>query len=172
MARLENLLGAQALALADRVLAGASASTGAGASRSECAALITLLAHHGRTVGWLSDVLGLTSSGGTRLVERLVAAGWVERSAGDDARQRQLALTAPGRARADSMLAGRQAALAEAVAVLSATERADLEALLDKVVAGLAGDRLAALRVCGLCDRVACCETGEECPLQHTVVDG
>lgn len=61
--RLENLLGAQSLALADRLMSGAGESIGAGVSGSEYAALATLLAHPGRTVGWLGEVLGLTSSG-------------------------------------------------------------------------------------------------------------
>ena len=60
MTRLENLLGVQALAVVDRMTAGAP---------SESAALVTLLAHPGHGVGWLADVLGLTDSGGTRLVE-------------------------------------------------------------------------------------------------------
>ncbi len=39
------------------------------------------------------------------------------------------------------------------------------------MVIGLAGERLAALRVCRLCDRAACCGTGLACPLQQTVTD-
>lgn len=68
MSRLENILGAQSLALADRLL---EAETGAAAMPgSERAALVTLLAHPDQTVRWLGDVLALTSSGGTRLVDR------------------------------------------------------------------------------------------------------
>nr|MBA2261644.1 hypothetical protein [Solirubrobacterales bacterium] len=50
-------------------------------------------------------------------------------------------------------------------------ERARLETLLDKVVAGLADDRPGALVVCRLCDRDACC-AGPGCPLDHTVAPG
>lgn len=168
MSRLENLLGAQSLAIADRLLTGDSA----GASDSECAALVTLLGHPDHSVGWLGDVLRLTSSGVTRLVERLVTAGWVRRSAGTDARHRALALTAAGAGRAEQILAGRRAALSTALSTLSPTERTTLEALLDKVVAGLAEDRTTALRVCRLCDRAACSRRGRECPLTHTVPVG
>ncbi len=129
----------------------------------------SLLAHPGQTVNWLEAVLGLTSSGVTRLVERLAVAGWVQRRTGEDGRRRQLALTVAGTARAESVLGGRRAALADALAVLSPPARATLEVLVDKVVAGLAEDRLAALRVCRLCDRAAC--GGTDCPLQHSVVD-
>ena len=90
------------------------------ASSSESAALVTLLAHPGRTVGWLGGVLGLTTSGVTRLVERLVSAGLVERNTGRDARSRQLELSPAGAARAESILAGRRATLSRAVAALLA----------------------------------------------------
>lgn len=168
MSRLENLLGAHALALADRLWTGAA---GSGAPGSERAALVTVLAHPGRTVGWLGEVLGLTSSGVTRLVDRLVTDGWVVRSAGVDGRRRQVDLSAAGTERAQLFLADREAALGRTVAVLSGPERAQLEVLLDKLVTGLAEDRTAALRVCRLCDRSACREVDRECPLQHTMFD-
>lgn len=170
MTRLENLLGAQSLALADRLLAGAGGPDDA--SASECAALVTLLAHPGRTVGWLGGVLGLTSSGVTRLTERLVSAGWVERTPGADARRRELELTSAGKRQAKRVLAGRRAALSSAVAVLSPAEQTHLETLLDTMVARLATDRQEALRVCRLCDRTSCCDAGRDCPLQPTTADG
>nr|WP_042185070.1 MarR family winged helix-turn-helix transcriptional regulator [Kibdelosporangium sp. MJ126-NF4]CEL16493.1 Transcriptional regulator, MarR family [Kibdelosporangium sp. MJ126-NF4]CTQ90445.1 Transcriptional regulator, MarR family [Kibdelosporangium sp. MJ126-NF4] len=168
MSRLENLLGAQSLALADHLLDadidGAAAMPG-----SERAALVTLLAHPDRSVRWLGDVLGLTSSGGTRLVDRLVAAGWATRTTGQDARSRHVRLTRSGRARARRVLGSRQAVLTAALSVLSAQERDQLESLLDKVVSGLAETRLPALRVCRLCDRDACAAQERQCPLEHTV---
>jgi DNA-binding MarR family transcriptional regulator len=171
MTRLENLLGAHSLALADRLLAG-DGPAGTGASSSESAALVTLLAHPGRTVGWLGGVLGLTTSGVTRLVERLVSAGLVERNTGRDARSRQLELSPAGAVRAESILAGRRATLSRAVAALSPTERVVLESMLDKMVGGVTDDRVAALRVCRLCDRSACRDGEHACPLQHTVPEG
>jgi DNA-binding MarR family transcriptional regulator len=159
MARLENLLGAHSLALADRLLADAAGSVGAAGSGSDCAALVTLLAHPGPSVGWLGEVLGLTSSGVTRLVERLVRAGWVQRSAGgQDARSRRLELTGVGTSLAD-----------RALAALSPSEQATLEELLGKMVASLTDELTAAYRVCRLCDRPACRGSGGGCPLQHTV---
>lgn len=73
MGRLENLLGAQALALSDPLDAAGSGAVAR--SASECAALVTLLAHPDESVSWLGGVLGLTSSGITRLVDRMVDAG-------------------------------------------------------------------------------------------------
>lgn len=163
---MENLLGVHALALVDRFVSGAL-----GIGSTECAALVTLLAHPGRTVGWLGEVLGMTSSGVTRLVERLVVAGWVVRGAGTDGRHRRLTLTPAGADRAKEVLANREAALGRVVGVLSAEEREQLEALLDKMVAGLADDLPSALRLCRLCDRAACGGIDHKCPLRHTMAD-
>jgi DNA-binding MarR family transcriptional regulator len=170
MTRLENLLGAQSLALSDRLLD--ADVSGAAMPGSERAALVTLLAHPDQSVRWLGDVLGLTSSGGTRLVDRLVAAGWVTRTAGDDARRRRLRLTRSGSARARTVLGARQAVLSQVVGVLSEQERQQLERLLDKMVTGLAAARLPALQVCRMCDRAACSADDRECPLEHTVTGG
>jgi DNA-binding MarR family transcriptional regulator len=168
MARLENLLGAQALALTDRLLAATSDPVD-GTSASERAALVTLLAHPDHSVSWLGGVLGLTSSGITRLLDRLAAAEWVTRGSGVDARGRRVRLTAAGRDRARNVLQARQAAMADALTGLSERDRAELERLLDVIVKGLAGTPLPAMRVCRLCDRTACASDGRECPLDRAV---
>ncbi len=168
MTRLENLLAAQALALTDRLLAAGPGSSDR-SSTSDQAAVVTLLAHPGRSVSWLGGVLGLTSSGVTRLVDRLVAAQWVTRSPGSDARSRRLNLTARGRRRAQALLRARHTAMADALGTLSPPDQAELERLLALVVGGLADSRLPALQVCRLCDRDACASEGGECPLEHTV---
>jgi DNA-binding MarR family transcriptional regulator len=162
VARLENLLGAFALALTDRLLGAGPASPG---SVSERAALVTLHAHADRPVSWLGQVLGLTSSGVTRLVDRLVAGGWVTRAPGRDARSRQLTLSAAGRDQARAVLRARDEAMAGAVRGLSEADRAELERLLGLVVRRLAADVSEALRVCRLCDRGACASGGFGCPL-------
>ena len=165
MARVENLLGALSLTMADR-LRGVGA--GHDMSASEQASVVTLLAHPDRSVSWLGDVLGLTSSGVTRLVDRLVDRGWATRSTGEDARQRRLRLTAAGTKRARALLAERATLLAEVTAPLSAADRTQLEGLLEPLVGGLAEDYPQALRNCRLCDRDVCNSTGRACPLDHT----
>ena len=166
MARLENLVGAQALALTDRLLA-AGDGPEAGGSESERAALVTLLAHPGQPVSWLGEVLALTSSGVTRLVDRLEVAGLVTRTTGTDARRRTVELTGAGRRRARGVLRARCSAMEEALAPLTRRDRTELERLLDLVVGGLAEDRVPAMRVCRMCDRPACSSTGRACPLEH-----
>jgi hypothetical protein len=114
-------------------------------------------------------VLGLTSSGISRLVDRVVEAGWVIRTAGADARQRRLRLTKEGQDRAREVLRARHDVLAAAIGVLPERDRMELERLLGEVVTGLASTRLPALQVCRLCDRAACAAGNRECPLEHTV---
>jgi DNA-binding MarR family transcriptional regulator len=166
MSRLENLLGAHSLVVAERLLAQPSEL-----APSEAAALVTLLAHPGQTVGWLGDVVSLTSSGITRLVERLVRLGWVARSPGEDGRRRTLRLTDDGICRAEQVLDDRERALSRAVDALSEREQRSLETLLAKMLAHAADDRSSCLKLCRLCDRDACRSGDRGCPLQHTVDD-
>lgn len=166
MSRLANLLGAQAVAIADRIR-----HTGAdrGMAASEHAALVTMFTHPDRPVSWLGEVLGLTSSGVTRLLDRVVEAGWAIRTPGADARQRRLHLTAAGRERAATLLRDRQQLLTEVVGVLSEDDRAELERLLGLLVGGLTASPMPALQMCRLCDRAACFSGAKACPLAHTV---
>ncbi|MFL6166600.1 MAG: MarR family winged helix-turn-helix transcriptional regulator [Ornithinibacter sp.] len=165
MARLENLLGAWSLTVVDRM---ADASRQTGLSASDQAAVVTLLVHPDRTVSWLGEVLALTSSGATRLVDRLVAAGWVVRSPGGDARQRRLRLTDSGEAVARSMVRARNEVLAECVAPLDERARGQLERALERMVGASTQAVSAAMRTCRLCDRSACRAQGHDCPLDHT----
>jgi len=166
MARMENLLGALSLTMSDRLRA---VGAGHGMSTSEQAALVTLLSHPDCAVSWLGEVLGLTSSGVTRLVDRLVERGWVSRTPGADARQRRLRLTSSGTKRAQVLLRERDATLAEAVDSLGAADRDEFEGLLSRIVGSLAENYVPALRTCRLCDVDVCNSAGEECPLHHTV---
>jgi len=166
MDRLVNLVGVYSLAIADRVAPDVAGRQLSGSSTA--AALATLLAHPGHGVGWLADVLGLTSSGATRLVDRLLAEGLVRHGESRDARSRSLQLTERGRLKAATALEHRSAEIERSLTALTAAERKTLERLLTTVVKALARDRPSALRVCRLCDRDACAEPGQPCPLEHT----
>jgi DNA-binding MarR family transcriptional regulator len=168
MGRLENLLGAWSLTVSDRM---AAAGREEGLSSSDQAALLTLLAHPDRTVAWLGDVLALTSSGATRLVGRLVDAGWVARSPGADTRQRRLRLTEDGEAIAQSLARSREVVLGECLEPLDQRSRANLERALERLLAASTQDFVPAMRSCRLCDRHACRADGRDCPLDHAVVE-
>src|SRR4051794_2863458 len=146
----------------------ASACRQAGLSASEQAAVVTLLAHPDRTVSWLGEVLALSSSGATRLTDRLVAAGWVVRSPGGDARQRQLRLTDQGEAVAQSVIRARNEALTECLGQLDDRARSDLEHALERMLGASFRALGGAMRSCRLCDRSACRGEGHDCPLDHT----
>lgn len=168
MTRLENLLGAWSLTMTDRITAVGKES---GVSATDQAALVTLLAHPDRPVAWLGDILGLTSSGATRLVDRLVSSGWVARSAGDDTRQRRLRLTGAGATLARRLVRGREAVLVDSLAGLDAEDRARLERILEQLLGTSTEAFLPMMRTCRLCDRTACRADEQPCPLDHLAAE-
>ena len=156
----DNALGALALEVARRVQEAGEAASPHGASAP--AALVAL---HGLTGGQSIDalrrVVGLTHSGAVRLVDRLAAAGLVERRLGADGRAVALQLTPEGRRAARRVLTRREAALETVLAPLTPRERAELARLGERVLAGLTGGQQDRRRICRLCDVDAC---GRDCP--------
>jgi DNA-binding MarR family transcriptional regulator len=158
-ARTANLLGALALEAAGAQDAAATPVVGqAGAA---AAALVTIAAHPGRTIERLRAPLGLSQPGAVRLVERLVAAGWVEREGAGGRRGLELRLTPGGEVVLDDLLAARRAALAGLLDPLSKSERAQLSSLLEKLLAARTGDRADLERLCRLCEWRIC----RRCPV-------
>jgi DNA-binding MarR family transcriptional regulator len=161
-----NLLGALSLVIADRTsdaVAGA-----AGRSDSAAAALSALLHFLDRpTVDRLRQVLGLTSSGTVRLVDRLEAAGYVERAAGGDRRSTVIVLTPEGRAAAERVTAARGEVLDGALGALSAAEAEVLDELLGKLLVGLIRGPGATRWMCRLCDMAACGHSEGRCPVRN-----
>lgn len=161
--RTANVLGALAQVVADQTadaVAGAADRSGTGA-----AALSAL--HHfldKPSVDQLRQVLGLTSSGTVRLVDRLEADGYVRRVSGADGRTTRVALTAAGRRTAARIAAARADVLAGALAALSAAERRTLHGLLAKVVVGFTRGPGATRWICRLCDTGVCWADPGDCP--------
>jgi DNA-binding MarR family transcriptional regulator len=147
-ARTANLLGACALAVAERLQ-----------TSSETAALIALHTFLGDTsVDGLAHVLALTHSGTVRLVDRLEQAGLLERRAGADARTRAIALTADGHAEAARRQAAREVALLALLEPLSPAQRDGLAGALGAILGAITPrrDHAAAAHICRLCDPDAC----------------
>jgi DNA-binding MarR family transcriptional regulator len=167
--RVGQMLGVASLAVMDRLRAAVVA--GAAVGEVEAGALVHVQAWPGGSVGDLAGVVGLSQPATVRLVDRLVDQELVRREAGRDRRTVALVLTEAGSHAADAVLVARGEALAPVLAALSAAERTMLERLLGRVVAGLADDRPAAVRLCRLCDREAC-TSGPGCPLEHTIRAG
>lgn len=164
--RLENLLGVLMLAADDRVKP--AIESGLGQRGAGAGALVHLATYSGESTEQLARVLTISQPGAVAVVERLVAAGFVERHPGADRRTHALHITNDGLQAVDHILRARRDRLAELLAPLSHDERDQLTSTLEKVVAGLAQNRRQARTACRLCDRTSCC-SGPGCPLDHTV---
>lgn len=159
-----NLLGALALAISDRM----SDAVAGAAGHSLTAATALSALHHfldAPSIDRLRQVLGLTSSGTVRLVDRLEVAGYVTRGAGSDGRSTAITLTSQGRAVADQVSAARTRVLDDALSRLSDDERETFEAVTAKVLAGLMREPGAVRWTCRLCDTGACRSEPGECPI-------
>lgn len=156
-----NAFGALSLAVADRMQEAMASVAGHGASGP--AALVALDgAAGGGSIDSLRLLLGITHSGAVRLVDRLAAAGLVERRVGADARAVSLHLTPQGRRTARRVLAAREAAIEQVLAALSPVQRGQLEPLLAAMIDGIADARM-----CRKCDTSRCVD----CPNANARLD-
>jgi DNA-binding MarR family transcriptional regulator len=160
--RLENLLGALAVALSDAI--GSSVETATGHAGAMGAALAILAQEPGLGIEQLRVPLGRTQSATVRVVDQLVAEGYAERRAGRDNRSVAVVLTGKGDQAAARVLGSREDALTDALSVLGPGERKALTAALEKVLAAITIDRAHADHICRLCDLAACPE--KVCPVE------
>lgn len=162
--RSANILGALSLIIADQMAD--AVGEAAGRSESAAAALSALLHFLDRpTIDLLRQVLGLTSSGTVRLVDRLEESGFVRREAGADGRSTSIVLTRAGRAAASRVSAARAGVLQRSLGALSEGERDRLEGLLSKVLVGMMRGPGATRWMCRLCDIGVCRGTAGGCPV-------
>jgi MarR family transcriptional repressor of emrRAB len=162
--RVANLLGALALEATTAQAKAAEAVLGQGGSAA--GALVTIAAHPNRTVEQLRAPLGLSQPGAARLVQRLVDAGWVERSGPGGRGGHRLTVTEQGRALLDQVFDARRAALLALLAPLGEHERQGLAAMLEGVLAARTTDLVSAKHLCRLCERRACAS----CPVAAAAV--
>jgi MarR family transcriptional repressor of emrRAB len=170
--RAVNLLGALSLAVADHM--GRAVAEAAGARSAAPAALVALDGFlDGGSMDHLRRVVGLTSSGAVRLVDRLQSDGYVERRPGIDGRSVALRLTARGREAAGEVRHARADAVGRVLSTLSDDERRTLTLLLERMLGEVTLQRLADRTVgdgpadgwlCRLCDLAACGRDAGTCP--------
>ncbi len=160
----ENLLGALSLAITDGMQAGVSS---VGPQALTAAITLSTLHHFPETptIDLLRQILGLTSSGTVRLVDRLQSAGYVRRGPGPDRRATTISLTASGRRAAVRVTEARRALLHDGLAVLSDEERRQFGDLAGRVLAGMVRPPGATQWICRLCDLEACGRPQGECPV-------
>ena len=162
--RAANLLGALSLVIADQ--AADAVTEAAGRSESAAAALSALLHFLDRpSVDRLRQVLGLTSSGAVRLLDRLEESGYVTRGPGADGRTASVSLTEAGRLAAARVSQARADVLQRALSVLSPAERETFEQLAGKVLVGMMRGPGAVRWICRLCDIGVCRGAEGGCPL-------
>ena len=173
--RLVNVLGALAVAIADRVRTATEDASGmTGAAPVALIALEQFLG--GRTTEELAQAVGITHSGAVRLVDRLVRSGLVERRPGRDRRSLAIVLTGSGRTLSRTLTAARAEAIRSLVESLGDGDRRALLPSLDAMVAAVTEQRLAARSrgdaptgwLCRLCDFDACERPEGRCPAQRT----
>jgi DNA-binding MarR family transcriptional regulator len=171
-ARLANLLGAVATGLTDRIQTATAEATQLDGSATS--ALVALLDFSpSGSVHTLSQIVGLTHSGGVRLVNRLVDAGLVERGPGGDARSVTVGLTSHGRTVAQQVRDARAAEIMNAMTGLTVQQRTDLTHACEMVIANVtrhrleqraAGEHPAGRALCRRCDFDACGRRAGNCP--------
>jgi DNA-binding MarR family transcriptional regulator len=159
-----NVIAAAALALADRIRSAAEAT--AGRAGGAAAALTALHGWaDGEPIDALAAGLGVSHSRTVRILDGLAADGLVRREPHPvDARRVLVRLTSAGRRLARRILAAREAALADAIAVLDGGQRAALAELSEVLVAHAVGSRIQARVVCRFCDTRACGHASGRCP--------
>jgi MarR family transcriptional regulator, negative regulator of the multidrug operon emrRAB len=163
--RSANLIAATVVALADELDATTRRASVHGPSGAS--ALVTIFANPGERIEELSRVLGITSSGTVRLVDRLAADGLVDRRPGSDGRSVSLWLTERGSSAAEGLLAERRQAVLRALEPLTEARRRELVTFAESTLARLAVDRTRADRICRLCDYEACRQG--DCPVENSV---
>ncbi|MBX6357390.1 MAG: winged helix DNA-binding protein [Micromonosporaceae bacterium] len=164
-----NLLGALATVVADRT--SEAVSRAAGLSETAATALSAL--HHfldRPSIDLLRQVLGLTSSGTVRLVDRLVEAGYVTREPGTDGRSTAVVLTEAGRQAADRVSRARAAVLGDALARLSPADRQTLGRIMGELLTGFIRGPGATKWLCRLCDTGACGRDEGRCPVANAAL--
>jgi DNA-binding MarR family transcriptional regulator len=165
-----NVFGALALVVSDQIADSIAAA--AGSSESAPAALAALLHFLDRpSVDKLRQVLGLTSSGTVRLLDRLAGAGLIERVAAADRRSTAIVLTEAGRAAAEEVCRARAEVLDRALAALSPSERAQFDSLIGKMLVGMMRGPGAVRWICRLCDTGICRGSPDGCPVGNAARD-
>ena len=138
----------------------------AGVAESGAVALSALLHFlDSPSVDLLARVLGLSSSGTVRLVDRLEEAGLVRRTIAPDGRVTSVALTAAGRRRAQAVTRARRELMEQALEALTPAERRQFGVLAGTILPGLIRPPGASRWTCRLCDVIACGRSDGHCPV-------
>ena len=131
----------------------------------DIAALTLVASHPAVPVDWLRARIGLSQPGTVRLIDRLSAAGLIERAA-RAGRSVHLAVTPAGQDLLRRWTRRRDQAVREQLAGLTAEQETQLAGLLAVTLAGPDRPRAQADQTCRTCDWPAC---GDDCPVDRSV---
>jgi MarR family transcriptional regulator, negative regulator of the multidrug operon emrRAB len=160
--RTANLLAAAGQRVADAVTARLEDTLTHTASAP--AAIMTIAHHPGLSIERLSEAVGITDSGGVRLIDRLAADGLVRREK-LSARMVRLHLTPCGQRAVERIEQARIAAATDLLSPLSGAQRRQLEAVLARILAAQTHGEDDLRRICRLCSFDACESGGRACPV-------
>ena len=163
-----NLLGALALVVHDRFSEAMAEALDENETAAAALSSLDQLVER-PTIDLLRMVLGLTSSGTVRLVDRLEDEGYLERGGGEDGRTTTVRLTRAGRRASRRGTGARGDVLEGVLAPLSAEERRQLDALLSRLLVGMIRGPGAERFMCRLCDTRACGHAEGRCPVRTAV---
>ena len=169
--RTANLLGALSLVIADRV---ADAITVIDGHSTSAATTLSALYHFldRPSIDLLRQVLGLTSSGTVRLIDRLEVAGYVTRGPGRDGRTTTVALTSEGRRVAEQVSAARATVLSKTLEAMSPDDRTRLDSIASQLLVGMIRAPGATRWICRVCDTQACGRDDGRCPVANAAKQG
>jgi DNA-binding MarR family transcriptional regulator len=162
-----NVIGAFALATADRLTDTATQISGADGAAS---AALASLAHYeqGQTINGLAVALRVSHSRAVRIGDALERDGLARRSsAPDDRRAVRLRLTGKGKRVAARVKAARAAVLGDTLAALGPDEVSEFARLASKVLESVTTGRAHAHTICRLCDAIACGHFEGHCPVTN-----
>jgi DNA-binding MarR family transcriptional regulator len=163
--RYENLLGAFALAVADRIRV--ETEEAVGHTGAAAGALLTIAHFPDRTVEFLRQAVGLSHPAAVRVVDRLVEQRLVRRRPAGRGPAVALRTTAAGKRQARKILEIRRSVLADALPQLSPPESATLSVILEKALTRLADSP--GTTICRLCDQGRCRTAA--CPVARRQVE-
>ena len=129
------------------------------------AALVQIGSYPGETLQLLQASLGLSQPATTRVVDTLVARGWVKRGRGIDARQAVLTLSSDGIVAMGQVLQHRGDVLRRVLGDCSDAEAQILEQLSERALRHMTRTRRESDHICRLCDLGACPQ--DRCPAEH-----
>ncbi len=163
-AHLANILGALAIAVADRLDDDARQHDQTGL---EQATLTVVALVPGMSQQDLQRRLGLSQPGTTRLIDRLVARGLLTRDSGPDERTHALHLTRTGQAHARSARLRRGQLLDAVISSLDREALVVVSEAIDQLLSSLVLLGTSPYRTCRFCDQPACTAGGMSCPVEQ-----